>query len=364
MVGHHLKKQLPPSDISFPYQFSSYAINILLSWCMIMAESCLDDYLEDNLVDDAIIDVVYWLMRREQRRDKQRRDESLLDYTSDEESNSSKMTTPSPEYPVLVLCLANISCSVSHTVMLTISLTRTKPGAQLHGKPVRTYGKRSATESRGETAAKRVKTSYETEQRLSDGNNSTTSSSIYPRSTPSTITGESYHSSDEDEEGTPGPKSKGKGCSILSYFKPVQAATPISRSDATSVRSSMPPSPCQDRSRPPKRPRRMLRLRPAVPSSPSQPEKAEEPVETPACDKENTPAPEEEEETAEPLKLSNSKPSSGVQTTINISSKASFSECKVCDTVWNPFYADDEKYHKKRHAAVLRAKKRKADALT
>jgi hypothetical protein len=108
----------------------------------------------------------------------------------------------------------------------------------------------------------------------------------------------------------------------------------------------------------------MLRLRPAVPSSPSQPEKAEEPVETPACDKENTPAPEEEEETAEPLKLSNSKPSSGVQTTINISSKASFSECKVCDTVWNPFYADDEKYHKKRHAAVLRAKKRKADALT
>jgi hypothetical protein len=48
-----------------------------------------------------------------------------------------------------------------------------------------------------------------------------------------------------------------------------------------------------------------------------------------------------------------------VQTTLNISSRAAFSECRVCDTVWNPQYPDDVRYHTKRHAAVLRGKKRK-----
>jgi hypothetical protein len=52
---------------------------------------------------------------------------------------------------------------------------------------------------------------------------------------------------------------------------------------------------------------------------------------------------------------------SAVQTTLNISNQAAFSECKVCDTVWNPLYPDDVKYHTKRHAAHLRSKKRELE---
>ncbi|EJP61757.1 ATPase, vacuolar ER assembly factor, Vma12 [Beauveria bassiana ARSEF 2860] len=56
------------------------------------------------------------------------------------------------------------------------------------------------------------------------------------------------------------------------------------------------------------------------------------------------------------------KPSSTeVQTTLNISSKAAFSECTICDTVWNPLYPDDVKYHTKRHAAHLKMKKKRED---
>ncbi|KAG5990915.1 hypothetical protein E4U43_004159 [Claviceps pusilla] len=48
-----------------------------------------------------------------------------------------------------------------------------------------------------------------------------------------------------------------------------------------------------------------------------------------------------------------------VQTTLNISSRAAFAECKVCDTVWNPLYPDDVKYHDKRHKALLRRERKK-----
>ncbi|TQV92924.1 ATPase, vacuolar ER assembly factor, Vma12 [Cordyceps javanica] len=50
-----------------------------------------------------------------------------------------------------------------------------------------------------------------------------------------------------------------------------------------------------------------------------------------------------------------------VQTTLNISNQAAFSECKICDTVWNPLYPDDVKCHTKRHAAHLRTKKKTRD---
>ncbi|PHH83063.1 hypothetical protein CDD82_3721 [Ophiocordyceps australis] len=52
-----------------------------------------------------------------------------------------------------------------------------------------------------------------------------------------------------------------------------------------------------------------------------------------------------------------------VQTTLNLSTKAPFAECKVCDTVWNPLYPGDVKYHSRRHATVLRAMRRKQDDL-
>lgn len=47
-----------------------------------------------------------------------------------------------------------------------------------------------------------------------------------------------------------------------------------------------------------------------------------------------------------------------VQTTLNlaIGGSAGMRECKVCDTVYNPFHAEDIKVHAKRHAGILRRK--------
>jgi hypothetical protein len=53
--------------------------------------------------------------------------------------------------------------------------------------------------------------------------------------------------------------------------------------------------------------------------------------------------------------------SPAVQTTLNLSSQAAFSECKVCNTVWNPLYPDDVKFHTKQHAAVLRARRKEKE---
>lgn len=52
---------------------------------------------------------------------------------------------------------------------------------------------------------------------------------------------------------------------------------------------------------------------------------------------------------------------STVQTTLNLSAQAAFSECKICNTVWNPLYPDDVKFHTKQHAAVLRARRKEKE---
>ncbi|WYZ43267.1 hypothetical protein EsH8_VI_000966 [Colletotrichum jinshuiense] len=51
-----------------------------------------------------------------------------------------------------------------------------------------------------------------------------------------------------------------------------------------------------------------------------------------------------------------SKPVATVQTTINISSKPTFMECKTCRIVYNPLHPNDVKYHSQRHAAFLRSR--------
>ncbi|TDZ15370.1 hypothetical protein Cob_v011851 [Colletotrichum orbiculare MAFF 240422] len=51
-----------------------------------------------------------------------------------------------------------------------------------------------------------------------------------------------------------------------------------------------------------------------------------------------------------------SKPTPTVQTTINISSKPTFEECKICRMVFNPLHPPDVKFHTQAHAAYLRAK--------
>ncbi|TDZ54570.1 hypothetical protein CTRI78_v006250 [Colletotrichum trifolii] len=52
------------------------------------------------------------------------------------------------------------------------------------------------------------------------------------------------------------------------------------------------------------------------------------------------------------------KPTPTVQTTINISSKPTFEECKICRMVFNPLHPPDVKFHTQAHAAYLRAKKK------
>lgn len=55
-----------------------------------------------------------------------------------------------------------------------------------------------------------------------------------------------------------------------------------------------------------------------------------------------------------------SKRKDGVQTTLSlaIGSSAGMRECKVCDTVYNPFHPEDVKVHAKRHALVVKEKLR------
>ncbi|KAL1855263.1 hypothetical protein Daus18300_011169 [Diaporthe australafricana] len=50
----------------------------------------------------------------------------------------------------------------------------------------------------------------------------------------------------------------------------------------------------------------------------------------------------------------------GVQTTLSlaIGSSAGMRECKLCDTVYNPFHPEDVKVHAKRHAVVLKRERR------
>ncbi|KAK1573739.1 uncharacterized protein LY79DRAFT_398228 [Colletotrichum navitas] len=55
---------------------------------------------------------------------------------------------------------------------------------------------------------------------------------------------------------------------------------------------------------------------------------------------------------------SRSKSVATVQTTINLSSKPAFMECKICRILYNPLHPPDVKYHSQRHAAFLRARAR------
>lgn len=227
---------------------------------------------------------------------------------------------------------------------------------------MRTYGKRPATESSMEPLAKKQRVNG---RRVNDTNgdeSDASSSTIYPSSSISNVI--NVNSSQADQEKIPKANpANTKKRGILSYYKPVPATTPSAASETASVRSSMPPSPCRDVAQATKRPRRMLRVRPTIPSSPAGPSnRIEEVADVPTEDKENTTKDEQQEEMGPATKPSTSKPSATVQTTLNISARASYSECKICDTVWNPFYEYDMKYHRKRHAAVLRANAKKQKA--
>ncbi|KAH7322695.1 hypothetical protein B0I35DRAFT_186211 [Stachybotrys elegans] len=195
---------------------------------------------------------------------------------------------------------------------------------QRRDKPLRTYSRRP--DPRGEPPSKKRRTSPET-----------TAPAVEPPP----------HVEEKQEP----PAKKG---SILSYFKPVVRQPTAAQSPPATEASTEPSSPVR-RKRP-----RTLRIRPVLPPS-SEPQDEDE-SETPDSD---VPPARRRLRGAEAttLRKKKAKAAALVQTTLDITAAPSFSECRICDTVWNPLYPDDVKYHSKRHAAVLRKEKRKLDEL-
>lgn len=189
-----------------------------------------------------------------------------------------------------------------------------------------------------------------------------------------------------DNADRPNPASVKKG-SIMSFFKPIQSSSSMiassPKSDEPQHDSSPPSSPPQPTAIKGKRKPRLLRFK-----TTSLPEAHDD--ETRESDDdwavEDEDVSEESENTKgvigmlrSPLQerggsISNQDGSRNrldglnqknrpkrpptIQTTLNISSQAAFSECEVCNTVWNPLHPADVKYHTKQHASVLRAKRK------
>ncbi|RBR23994.1 uncharacterized protein FIESC28_03304 [Fusarium coffeatum] len=232
-------------------------------------------------------------------------------------------------------------------------------------KPLRTYGKRSIRDdSPRQQSLKKPRVSPET----------TPTETSAPKETdeglPSLpkIVAEDTQNTTKTTAPTKPTKS-----SILNFFKPIPPSSTVAsspKSDEPRPGSTPPSSPPAPRTEARKKPR-LLRFRATS---------------LPILDGENSEddtqqmegVKDEEESGAKPTRStlresslnressSNSDAKTGkkakgkstVQTTLNLSSQAAFSECKVCNTVWNPLYPDDVKYHTKQHAAVLRARRK------
>ncbi|KAI9147601.1 hypothetical protein HJFPF1_12630 [Paramyrothecium foliicola] len=257
--------------------------------------------------------------------------------------------------------------------------TITKPGMESQlarqRKPLRTYGRRSAStpEARGEPLAKRRRTSEAEPEAKAD---------TAPVVTQSATTTMQHH--DESKATADGGVSVIKKGSILSYFKPIasssRSATPNVESEILSPSTNTPPSsPPLTYTRRTKR--RRLRIRPVhLPSRDASDAYTDDDAQETTEGEEGSaeedrgktamrrPMLEREDELDDRQAVPSVKdPGRGarkrkalsmVQMTLNLSAQAPFSECKVCDTVWNPVIPEDAKYHSRRHAAVLRARKR------
>ncbi|KAF5561212.1 hypothetical protein FPHYL_6291 [Fusarium phyllophilum] len=236
-------------------------------------------------------------------------------------------------------------------------------------KPLRTYGKRSIRDdSPKEPNTKKRKASTEviTSEPASKGTDTAPLKKVTEevKNTPESTT---------TNKPTAEPAKK---VSILNFFKPVPPSSTVAsspKSDEPQPESTPPSSPPQPPKIEVRKKPRLLRFRGAS---------------TPLLDDDNTGDETQGEDTeaedsgtksARPtaresslnreVSTNDSKPGKRgkaktptVQTTLNLSSQAAFSECKVCNTVWNPLYPDDVKFHTKQHAAVLRAKKKENDS--
>ncbi|KPM40260.1 hypothetical protein AK830_g6264 [Neonectria ditissima] len=253
----------------------------------------------------------------------------------------------------------------------------TESRSRTRGKVLRTYGKRAAaTEARSEPPLKKQRTSEE-ELQPEDSTPKAESAPV-PETNPAT-----------GDDTAARPKTEVKKGSILSFFKPVSQPPPVTSSpqvdemESKSNPAASPPA-CLATSPPAtsrietKRKPRILKFRgsslPGIDTeavdgnqAESEPDDQEDSQdeEPTQCRKYPRPrlqlrqlSPANEVQEEEKLKKPKAKPSPTVQTTLNISSRAAFSECKVCNTVWNPLHPEDVKFHKKQHAAIIRAKKK------
>ncbi|KAM0286708.1 hypothetical protein ACHAO9_008144 [Fusarium lateritium] len=237
-------------------------------------------------------------------------------------------------------------------------------------KPLRTYGKRSIRDdSPKESSTKKRRISSEaTSLEIPASKGTDTAAQTLPKITPEEAKDTAESTTNTDK---PIAKPVKKG-SIMSFFKPIPSSSSTAASSPKSdepqpetTPPSSPPQPARIETR--KKPR-LLRFRgtslPVLDDKNTEEDQAEV---TEAGDSSRSPALRESSLNRESStgdikagKKAKAKAST-VQTTLNLSSQAAFSECKICNTVWNPLYPDDVKFHTKQHAAVLRARKKEKD---
>ncbi|KAF7562073.1 hypothetical protein G7046_g2062 [Stylonectria norvegica] len=270
-------------------------------------------------------------------------------------------------------------------------------------KPLRTYGKRPAViaDTRGESPPKKRRKSTDVPRIVSTASSFPAEDNGSLKEVASRKKEKSPTSAKTYPTVVAAPPAGVKKGSIMNYFRPLPATLPTMSSSpksdevlSTSTPPSSPPPPVQAKAR--KKPRILKFKGGSLPKvdtedsangedsdgTPSN-EEGQEPRFSECIETERGSKEEETSTTPRlPLQhrkdsLSNqaptdsdtaplqkkkqpkSKPPPTVQTTLNISAQAAFSECKVCDTVWNPLYPPDVKYHLKQHASVLRAKRKK-----
>ncbi|KAI1043924.1 hypothetical protein LB505_003368 [Fusarium chuoi] len=238
-------------------------------------------------------------------------------------------------------------------------------------KPLRTYGKRSIRDDSPKepnTKKRRVSTEVTASEPASRGTDTAPLKNV---------TEEVKNAPESTTINNPTAEPVKKG-SILNFFKPVPPSSTVTsspKSDNPQPESTPPSSPPQPPRMEPRKKPRLLRFRGT--STPlldddedddtgddTQGEDAEAEdsrAKSTRAARESSLNRESSTNDSKPGKRGKAKTPT-VQTTLNLSSQAAFSECKVCNTVWNPLYPDDVKFHTKQHAAVLRAKKREKES--
>ncbi|QYS95774.1 zf-C2H2_3 domain-containing protein [Trichoderma simmonsii] len=259
----------------------------------------------------------------------------------------------------------------------------TKPGLHHHQrkrekKPLRTYGRQTSTpEAQSEPPLKKQRLSALKQPEEKPILPADTSEDVpKPDDAAVTATSEAKTTQDDPNQSKAETRAQSpKKSSILSYFKPApQKPKDDSLSQSQGSQAEEPIAPPESPKRKPsKRKPRLLKIKATTHDTPDQssqesdshsgdPLQNETSNTTLSSSTSPSPAPEQKKPSRNPKPLSKTRPPS-IQTTLNISAQAAFSECKICNTVWNPLYPDDVKFHNKTHKAVLRAQKRKVDDL-